>query len=244
MVFKIVYPTKNLSSSIHNYWELRGEEHDNCSDRIFPDGCSGLVLNMGNVCLTDSGRSSLLPGTTSVVGPMTTYKESLIRADTHLIGVCFKPGAFANFYDFVAQDQLLNETVQLDRKDSFDVGKFLVEGWHYFNRFFSARLNIRNGLVLDVIEDIHSTCGILRLAQIVDRNHVTMRTLERLFKKHIGLTPKEYSRIIRLQRSMTMIKNNVGHKTLSDIAFECGYYDHAHLTNEIREFTGLAPSML
>ena len=33
-------------------------------------------------------------------------------------------------------------------------------------------------------------------------------------------------------------------RSLLDIAFECGFYDHSHLTNEIKKNTGFSPSEL
>jgi transcriptional regulator GlxA family with amidase domain len=68
--------------------------------------------------------------------------------------------------------------------------------------------------------------------------------LERNFKKLIGLSPKEYSNIIRFQNALSLIKNSSQRRSLLDIAFECGYYDHSHLSNEIKQKTGLSPSLL
>jgi AraC-like DNA-binding protein len=61
---------------------------------------------------------------------------------------------------------------------------------------------------------------------------------------HIGISPKEYSNIVRFQYALSIIKKSGKNRSLSDIAFECGYYDHAHLTNEIKRNTGLSPSQL
>ncbi|WP_409994074.1 helix-turn-helix domain-containing protein [Sphingobacterium siyangense] len=58
------------------------------------------------------------------------------------------------------------------------------------------------------------------------------------------MSPKEYSNIIRFQRALSIIRNSDENKSLSDIAFECGYYDHAHLSNEIKRNTGMAPSQI
>ncbi|WP_449399491.1 helix-turn-helix domain-containing protein [Chryseobacterium wanjuense] len=60
----------------------------------------------------------------------------------------------------------------------------------------------------------------------------------------MGLSPKEYSNIIRFQNALSLIKNSKQNRSLLDIAFECGYYDHSHLSNEIRRNTGLSPSLL
>ncbi|WLD25209.1 AraC family transcriptional regulator [Flavobacterium dauae] len=49
---------------------------------------------------------------------------------------------------------------------------------------------------------------------------------------------------MRFQNALNIIKNSDKNRNFSDIAFECGYYDHSHLTNEIKQNTGLSPSQL
>jgi AraC-like DNA-binding protein len=53
-----------------------------------------------------------------------------------------------------------------------------------------------------------------------------------------------YSNIIRFQNALTVIKKADNKRSLLDIAFECGFYDHSHLANEIKRNTGLAPTQL
>ncbi|MES2416662.1 MAG: helix-turn-helix domain-containing protein [Bacteroidota bacterium] len=76
--------------------------------------------------------------------------------------------------------------------------------------------------------------GRLSISQLAKRNFTTVRQLERSFKAHIGISPKEYSNIIRFQHALNVIKNDTQNRSLLAIAFECGYYDHSHLANEIQ----------
>ncbi|WP_432714588.1 AraC family transcriptional regulator [Pedobacter sp.] len=41
-----------------------------------------------------------------------------------------------------------------------------------------------------------------------------------------------------------MIQNNTAGQSLTQIAFASGYYDQAHLCNEIKEYAGLTPTQL
>lgn len=181
---------------------------------------------------------------TYVAGAMTSFKDSFIHANTHLVGICLKPGAFSNFYRYVSQHELRDKTIQLDNKHSFDIAKLIKNPVCYLNEFFSSRLQNRNGLLQSVIDSIHQSNGQLSINEMAKRNFITVRWLERHFKMHIGVTPKEYSNIVRFQNALSKIKNASCGKSLSDVALECGYYDQAHLTNEIKRNTGLAPSQL
>lgn len=242
MEYKKVKPCKELEPFIHFYWELKLSETEKQWERVFPDGCAGIVMNLGNKCLTDNGSLSMEFGKTYVVGAMNSFKDSLIETDTHLLGACLKPATFANFYTHASQNELTNNTIALEKANSFSVDKTLENPFSYFNHFYSDRIKSKNCLLQSELNDIHSTNGTISIYDLAKKNFTTVRQLERNFKKLIGLSPKEYSNIIRFQNAMNLIKNSKLNRSLLDIAFECGYYDHSHLSNEFKRNTGLSPS--
>ncbi|WP_266203089.1 helix-turn-helix transcriptional regulator [Pontibacter kalidii] len=242
MEYKETNPCTALAPYIHSFWELKGDDHDRQWERNFPDGCPGLVLNVGDSCSTDNGTVVMDFGKTYVVGAMTSFKDSFIDGDTHLFGVCLKPGVFYNFYNYTSQNELANKTVQLEKPHSFELDKFLKSPVYYLNAFFTDRLQNRNGLLQSIMDDIHQSNGQISIKKLAERKAISIRQLERKFRTHIGITPKEYANIVRFQHALTLIKNSDKKRSLLDIAFACGYYDHAHLTNEIKRNTGLSPS--
>jgi AraC-like DNA-binding protein len=244
MKYNKVKPYKELEPYIHFYWELKGNELERQWERVFPDGCAGILMNLGDTCLTDNGSVLMEFGKTYVVGAMTSFKDSLIDTDTHLIGACLKPATFANFYKYVSQNELTNNTVEFEKFNSFNIDRIFDNPFTYFDHFFSERMKSKNKPLQSVINDIHSTNGQISISELSKRNFTTVRQLERNFKKLIGLSPKEYSNIIRFQNALSLIKNSSQRRSLLDIAFECGYYDHSHLSNEIKQKTGLSPSLL
>jgi AraC-like DNA-binding protein len=201
-------------------------------------------MNLGGACLTDNGSVSMEFGKTYVVGAMTSFKDSFIDSNTHLLGVCLKPASFTNFYTYVAQDELTENTVQFEKIHSFNIDKILANHFHYFNQYFFNRIRSKENVLHSIISDIHSANGKLKISELARRNHTTVRQLERKFKSQIGISPKEYSNIIRFQNALNLIKNSSENHSLLDIAFECGYYDHSHLKNKIKRNTGFSPSML
>ena len=244
MKHREIKPYVALEPFIHAFWELKGDESDRQWERNFPDGCPGLVINLGETCRTDNGSVSMEHGKTYVVGAMTSFNDSFIDANTHLLGVCLKPATFSNFYNYAPQNELTNSTIELDKSHSFNIEKIIKHPTNYLNEFFIDRVRNTNGQLQSVIEDIHNSNGQFSVYEIAKRNYTTVRQLERKFKIHIGITPKEYSNIVRFQNALSIIKNSAQERSLLDIAFECGFYDHSHLTNEIKRNTGLAPSQL
>jgi len=244
MQYKKVTPYKGLEAYIQFFWELKGNEQETQRERVFPDGRAGIVMSLGGSCLTDNGTKIMEFGKTYVVGAMTSFKDSFIKPNSHLIGVCLKPAAFANFYKYTSQNVLTNDTVEFEKTNSFNIDRAFDNPFNYFNHFFSERIKRKNLLLQSVLNDIHLSNGKISISELSKRNFTTVRQLERNFKTFIGMSSKEYANIIRFQHALRFIKNSNRNRSLLDIAFECGYYDHSHLTNEIKKNTGLPPSLL
>ena len=116
-------------------------------------------MNLGNTCLTDNGSFSLEFGKTYVVGAMTSFKDSFIDSDTHLLGVCLKPATFANCYNYASQTEWTNDTIEFEKSNSFNVDKIFNNPFDYLNHFFSDRIKAKHIPLQSVINVIHSTNG-------------------------------------------------------------------------------------
>jgi AraC-like DNA-binding protein len=244
MQYSEIKPSKDLSHYINFFWELKGSDINKYMERVFPDGCVGILTNLGTQCLTDNGSMHLEFGKTYVVGAMKSFKDSVIDINTHLLGVCFKPATISNFYDYFPQVLFQDNTLELDKGNSFDMDKISNCPFEYLNQFFTQRNSKRKFRIQSVLDDIDSSNGQLKVEELSKRNYITVRQLERQFKKQIGMSPKEYSNIIRFQNAWRLLKNSDKDRSILDIAFECGYYDHSHLTSEIKRITGRLPSQL
>ena len=62
----------------------------------------------------------------------------------------------------------------------------------------------------------------------------------RVFKKEVGLTPKEYLIQQRIKKARNLIAQEL---PLSQIALECGFYDQSHMIKYFKVYTGLNPSI-
>ena len=74
---------------------------------------------------------------------------------------------------------------------------------------------------------------------LADQYCLSERQFERKFKELSGFSPKLYSRIIRFGNTVNCYGNRT--KSLTEIAFDCGYYDQSHLIHEFKEFSGYHP---
>ncbi|MDI2037142.1 AraC family transcriptional regulator [Paenarthrobacter nitroguajacolicus] len=89
---------------------------------------------------------------------------------------------------------------------------------------------------------IASEPDILLIEDAARRLAVSPRTLQRVAKKHVGLSPSALIRRRRLQDAAERARCDPT-ADLAAIAVELGYADHAHLTNDFRKYLGFTPSM-
>jgi AraC-like DNA-binding protein len=71
------------------------------------------------------------------------------------------------------------------------------------------------------------------------RLSVTTRHLERLFTSSVGLGPKRFARIVRLQEVMRRVQARPDRWV--DVALDCGYADQPHLARDFRALAGATP---
>lgn len=79
------------------------------------------------------------------------------------------------------------------------------------------------------------------VGEAADRLGWTSRRLARRFAEQVGLTPKRFARVRRLQR----VLGRAGGGEVPDwarVAAECGYHDQAHLIHEFRALAGMTPT--
>ena len=80
----------------------------------------------------------------------------------------------------------------------------------------------------------------VRVGEVADRLGLLHRTLRRRFAAQVGLTPKRFGRVQRLQR---VIRGLDGRAQVdwAATAARHGYCDQAHLADEFRELVGVTP---
>jgi AraC-like DNA-binding protein len=244
MNFAALKPHALLSAYIDTYWDVTCKEGGITADRVTPDGCVDIIINLGEDYPIDTEQVTLKSGKAYLGGTITRAMEARTLPDTHLAGVRFKPAAFSYFYSFSSLHETTNQFIEL--------GEGFVPGTRasdknvsaIFDQFFTGRLVQPKHFLLPVTEYIRNRKGNITVEEVARAHYTTIRQLERGFKYYVGISPKEYISITRYRFAHKLIKKLYPDQSLFDIAFECGYYDHAHLSNEIRKYTGMAPSEL
>lgn len=97
-----------------------------------------------------------------------------------------------------------------------------------------------------IIETIESSENTLTISELAKSSGVSVKTLERRFIGATGLTPKQYLRIIQLQKAARLIRKQTTGLNRGDLAESLGggYYDQSHFVKACRSITGLTPKQL
>lgn len=92
-----------------------------------------------------------------------------------------------------------------------------------------------------LVELVGADPSLLRVEDAAAALGVSVRTVQRLARRYVGITPVAMIRRRRLQEAAERLRTEPG-IPLADVAADLGYADHAHLTRDFRAVLGITPS--
>lgn len=106
--------------------------------------------------------------------------------------------------------------------------------------FLLARRRVRpSDEIAAVLRTVESYPAV-RISQLRAELGWSPRKLTERFRAEVGLAPKAYQRVRRLQGALRMLDGDAGRG--ADIAADLGYFDQAHFVRDFGEFTGMTPT--
>ena len=129
------------------------------------------------------------------------------------------------------EDRLLYETE--DRNCIRLVEQFLLRRLNPLKLYNLERMR-------SVISTIDREKGEIRVSDLASSVFLSTKQFQRVFTGHIGISPKDFLRIVRFQYALYMLQSVPG-MTFSRLACECGFYDQPHLISEFKIFSGYTP---
>ncbi|WP_342749507.1 helix-turn-helix domain-containing protein [Taibaiella chishuiensis] len=249
MIYKEIIPPPILQPYIHQLLLIKseGKTAGTTAFKVFADGLPGLIFQQyaGSFCDRDGNPLPQL----FVHGLTTRYSEKtatgafynltvrlkpyglkvLFGVDAHLLTDCYLP------LETLVKNSLaekLSEAITLHDKIAI------------LNAFFIARIGAgqdsEQAKIAQVVKKIHSTNEDLSLSSIPAMLRISERSLERLMKRYVGVSPKLYQRIGRFQNTLTHLYNNPTDR-LTRLAYAHAYSDQSHYIREFKQFAGMSP---
>lgn len=234
------HPPERLAPFVEHFWtthwDLRGEpvyEQD-----ILPHPSVNLVLE---------------PGCSEVVGVMTGKFTRRLEGLGRVFSAMFHPGGFSAFCS-ADVSTLTDQRIPMERLFDIDVRALEVE---VFERApdDAARLGALASILAgcnpileegaqrakEVVQLIVREPEILRVDDVAERVGLGVRTLQRLFARHVGVTPKWVIRRKRLHEAAERLADPDA-PDLAALAADLGYADQAHFIRDFRDLVGVTPA--
>lgn len=95
-------------------------------------------------------------------------------------------------------------------------------------------------LARDLVEWSVGTSSVIRVEQMADRALMSVRGVQRLFRRYVGVPPKWVLMRCRLKDAAAALDSDPG-ADLADVATRLGWYDQSHFVRDFRRFLGVTP---
>ncbi|MCF0054367.1 helix-turn-helix domain-containing protein [Dyadobacter sp. CY356] len=248
-----ILPSPPLAHIVKHFLIIENEQISNVGLRLFSDGNTGMVFNFGTplLHLKNGGSISEFLPTTFVYGQLDTYQNIVSTGNIKLLIVVFHPFGISTLLKIPAVE-LKNMILDLETFYTSETQNLAEQIFNLSNIFFKIQLvenflitklseNDRNNqLPFQAISLIHQYHGNLSVMQLTDTLQVSERKLQRTFEEHVGLTPKRYSGMIRVQYFLKLLRKN-SEIPKTGLVYDAGFFDQAHLIREMRNISGITP---
>jgi AraC-like DNA-binding protein len=92
-----------------------------------------------------------------------------------------------------------------------------------------------------IVEALLRDREITRVEDVTDRFGLSMRTLQRLFQRYVGVTPKWVLKRYRLHEAAARLADDPG-GSWAEVAADLGYFDQSHFIRDFTRAVGLTPT--
>lgn len=220
---------------IEAVWWFEGEATS--ETRVLPDG------RMDIVCRVEDGRC-----VATIVGTQRGAFRVAAHEVGRYVGARFRPGGLAAALGVRASsltDRIVEAGALADDSRWRMVEKELARhraSHRQAERLADLAVDLAGGVGLDeraalAMEGaalIESRGGDTRIDDVARTLGVSARTLGRAFEDCVGVSPKVFARVVRMQRAVAMLRSGARG---APVAAACGYADQAHLSRELRRLT-------
>lgn len=234
-------PSPHLSGLVKHYWVVRWDLRGHAPYRQ-------TILSHPNVNLVFEREGARVYG----VSPATS--DHMLEDAGWVIGVKFMPGGFYPFWQ-ASISELTGKSVRMDEAFRLEgaspageiyamgPGEEAVRRVESFLEEQLAKLPAPDGnikLVSDVVGYIQDDRSVMKVADAARHAGLHVRTLQRLFERYVGVSPKWVIQRYRLHEALDAAERGAA-TDWPRLAAELGYYDQPHFIRDFKALTGQSP---
>ncbi|WP_126247168.1 helix-turn-helix transcriptional regulator [Chitinophaga rhizosphaerae] len=247
MTIRKFQPSGTLAPYISEY--LLIESDADILNQTIPG--TSLVLSFrfsGRIVQESDGKSEVLPGSV-ISGLRKNARGFRYEKGTFNLLAVFREGAIHAFTRVPAHELF---GLSVDTQDIFPSAEIsalqerLAEAPGHPQRLLLLEAFLlrqltpipQDGLILEAASLIKRQNGNLRIKSLAEALHISQDPLEKRFRARIGATPKQYAALVRLNALVGRYHDT---ESLTQAAYEAGYFDQSHFIRDFRQFTGQTP---
>ena len=204
---------------------------------LLPHPCVNLVFDAGMVAIAGVGRERF------------TYPYT---GSGRVFGVKFRPGGFRPLFGGRSVSELTDRTVPLASLWGADASRFAKElaGAPGLDELVAvAERHLRAhwpppdpevAVVGKIVSALLYDRTTTRVDDVVARFGIPARSLQRLFERSVGVSPKWVLRRYRLHEAAARLAEGTS-GTWAEVAVELGYFDQSHFIRDFTREIGITP---
>ena len=249
-------PAAALRPFVVQYWDgtFIGKPTAALEQKVFPSGYIELVLHLSDArCEFKVGSGWSTSAAFSMVGFWTTPYLLQFRDKVEVFAIRLYPEAMYPIFGVPAAE-FINSSANLEEIFGPSFTSFCLKieelktveervqlaDAYLLKRLYSAEN--KRPYVQMAADLIRRQKGDVSVENLSDEVCISTRQLEREFKNKMGLSPKTYMRIARLNTVLQLI-NQQPSLTLAQLSYLGGYADQAHFIRDFKQITGELPSV-
>ncbi|MEO1653330.1 MAG: helix-turn-helix transcriptional regulator [Bacteroidota bacterium] len=244
------FPQKSLQSQIAMYHlSYLGLDHGQSDTFMLPEGIIEIVFQLeAEVLQNASYTHSWERRPQAFVGGLhnRAYRMKAKKAGK-MFSVRFYPGAFAAFAPIPLQ-HLKNQMVSLELiwgKSGRDLETQVLECPNDAGRIqiledflLKKRAGLPYASILGAVAAIEQDQPFTSIQDLARQFGYSLSRFRQLFNEVIGISPKEYLIVRRMNKALRYQSQT---DTLTQLSYELGYHDQSHFIRECKKMTGLSP---
>jgi len=237
-IYEEFAPPKELEGIVVNYWTFIVPAMEKPLYHIIPpDGTVSLTFTM----------NKYMPSTeVAFSGAGFEMKEVEIPPMTTFIGCRFHPGAFNLVFSFPLEEikyQFVDASYDAELAAIADTISPDFRDFKLLDRLLLSRISgSMDQRIEAALHMIIERKGDVTLQEIHQSVPLNKRHFQRLFKKLVGVTAKEFCRLIRIRQSLVdlVLESN----KITDVAYDRGYFDQSHFNRDLLKLSQRSPKQL
>lgn len=237
-------------------WQLRWDAPAGAVQTLYPDGRCELILHRGTPPgLREAGGAWQPQGRLLFAAQTRRALQLRAQGPLHCIGLRLQPAASGALWpgalgaqrlgawqhrvvDLTAHEPSWPAALQQVLAQAEPFPPAALVDWAA-QRLCGAQ---PDALAQAACQALDAADGNLSVTALARQLGCGLRSLQQRFGSAVGLAPKEYARIRRLQACIRLL--DAGDVAPADAAFSSGFADQAHATRALRDFAGLPPARL